>query len=463
MSASEYDSLPLSPIDACWYHLDRRGQNVDVGALLFFEESLSFEALGELVVKNLLPRRQFRQRVVEGMLGLGGPAWQDDPHFRLDAHLHHLAVPDPGDDEALAELVGDLMSTPLNLERPLWHLYLLDRGSHGSAIMARIHHCIGDGFALGRLLFSLGTSKDGVRPSTPPPADEDDDGDEQGLLERLGDLLFHPDEALETAQLAARVARSLGHLVMLPFEPATRLKGPLSFVRRAGWSDHIELERVKALGRRFDATVNDVLMTALTGALRTYLIGAGEAVEGLNLRAIMPVNLRKARFLEEMPDELGNHFGLVFLDLPVDRIDPQERLIALKSEIDRLKASPEAFIVFEILQALGHTPAFFEHLVEDIFLKKASLVATNVPGPREPLYFAGRRMKDALFWAPHPGHLGLGLSIFSYAGRIRIGIRSDADVVTDPGRLASYFYDEFERLEAGQAEVGVDRQPPPPP
>lgn len=437
------DHEPLAPVDATWYRLDRRGLSLDIGALLLFEEPLEFDALRRLVEDRLLVWRRFRQLVVDRPAQVGVPRWRDAPDFRLDAHLHHLAVPRPGDDRALAELAGDLMSSPLDLNRPLWEMYLLDRAGGRSAVLARVHHCIGDGFALGHLLLSLGTPQHGEWNG----GQKRGDGEKQSWFRQLGGLLAHPGQAVDQARQAGRTARALGHLVMLPFDTETVLRRPVSQVRRAAWSKPLELTWIKQIGKHRDATVNDVLMTAMSGALRTHLLEEGEPVGDLELKAVMPVNLRSARFIEEMPDELGNHFGLVFVKLPVDEPTADERLREMKRTIDRLKQSPEPVVALGLLQTLGYTPAFFEHLIEDIFVRKASLVATNVPGPRQPLYFAGRRLEDVLFWVPHPGHLGLGMSIMSYAGRVRIGIRSDAEVVAAPNRLAERFTEQVEKME----------------
>lgn len=439
MAESHQDSGHLSPIDAAWYQLDRRGRSLDIGALLFFDEDLDFRALCELASQGLATKRRFRSRVVDEPLEVGRPRWERDQKFRLEAHVHHLAIPKPGGDRELASLVGDLMSEPFELERPLWDLFLLDRPGKGSAVLARIHHCIGDGFALGHLLMSLGTPVEGEWDESQVLAKE-----HRGWLPRIAGRIAHPTQALDDARQTGRAVRALGHLVALSFDSKTVLHRPSSHIRRAGWSEPVELELIKSLGKRFDATVNDLLMTALAGALRRYLIDVGEPVDKITLRAVMPVNLRPARWLEEMTDELGNHFGLTFVPLPVDRATPKERLRALKAEIDRLKESAEPVVAFGLLQALGHTPAYFEHLVEDIFIKKASLVASNMPGPRTPLCFAGKRLRDVVFWPPHPGELGLGMSILSYAGRVRIGIRSDAEVVARPHRLAEYFLEEFQ-------------------
>ena len=443
MTASHHDDVrPLSPIDAAWYQLDRRGRNLDIGALLFFDEALDFEALCEVAAQGLATRRRFRSLVVDQPLEVGRPRWEPDRRFRLDAHVHHLAIPQPGDDKALAKLVGDLMSEPMDLDRPLWDLYLLDRPGEGCAVLARIHHCIGDGFALGHLLMSLGVPEKGDWEEKQIRHEE-----HPGWLRQIGERLAHPTRAMDDARQAGRAARALGHLVALPFDSETLLHRPSTHVRRAGWSEPVDLERIKSLGMHLDATVNDVLMTALAGALRTYLINVGEPVSEITVRAVMPVNLRPARWLEEMTDELGNHFGLTFVPLPVGCATAQQRLRVLKTEIDRLKQSPEPVIAFGLLQALGHTPAYIEHLVEDIFIKKASLVASNMPGPRTPLRFAGKPLRDVLFWPPHPGALGLGMSILSYAGQVRIGIRSDAEVVAHPFELARYFREEFEAIE----------------
>ncbi len=440
VTASRQDTTePLSPIDAAWYQLDRRGRSLDIGALLFFEENLDYEALCELAAQGLATRRRFRSRVVDQPLEVGRPRWEPDRRFQLEAHVHHLAVPEPGDDGALARLVGGLMSEPMDLERPLWDLYLLDRPGAGCAVLARIHHCIGDGFALGHLLMSLGTPEEGEWDEEQVRRRE-----HRGWLQQIAERVAHPTQVVDDARQAGRAARALGHLAALSFDTRTVLHRPSSHVRRAGWSEPVALERIKSLGKSYDATVNDILMTALAGALRRYLMDVGEPVSEIGLRAVMPVNLRPARWLEEMTDELGNHFGLTFVPLPVDRTTPGERLRALKAEIDRLKKSAEPVVAFGLLQALGHTPAYFEHLVEDVFIRKASLVASNMPGPRAPLRFAGKPLRDVLFWPPHPGELGLGMSILSYAGRVRIGIRSDAEVLARPFELARYFGEELE-------------------
>ena len=208
------------------------------------------------------------------------------------------------------------------------------------------------------------------------------------------------------------------------------------------WSSDLDLGTIKAIGRARGATVNDVLLGAMTGALRRFLAEGGEAVDEFMIRAMIPVNLRPIHWIEEMDDSMGNRFGLVFLDLPINEKTAEGRFRGLKERMDALKGTPEAFVAFGILNALGHTTASIEHIINDVFGRKASLVVTNVPGPREPLYIDGKRLRDVMFWVPHPARLGLGLSILSYAGKVIIGVRVDEAVSKDPGRLVELFEEE---------------------
>ena len=213
------------------------------------------------------------------------------------------------------------------------------------------------------------------------------------------------------------------------------------------WSSGFDLEAIKSIGRSRGATVNDVLLSAMTGALRRLMLEGGEAVDDFMIRAIIPINLRPIRWIEEMDDSMGNRFGLVFLDLPINQPTANARFRVLKERMDALKGTPEAFVAYGILNALGRTTASVEHVVNDVFGRKASLVVTNLPGPRETLYIAGKRIRDIMFWVPHPARLGLGVSILSYAGKVIIGVRVDEAVTKEPRRLVELFEEQLSSLE----------------
>jgi len=232
-------------------------------------------------------------------------------------------------------------------------------------------------------------------------------------------------------------------LVLRLPDPSTILKGPLGVPKRVAWSEPIAIDDVKEVGRALNATLNDVLLSAMTGGLRRYLGHRGERANGVTFRAAMPVNLRS---LDDMAD-LGNQFGLIFLSLPVGIEDPVERLRALHENAKALKRSAEPVVVFAILKLLGMSPLALQKMAVTIFGSKATAVMTNVPGPREVLHLAGKPIREIFFWVPQSGHLGLGISIFSYAGHVRMGLASDAGLVPDPEVIVQGFHEEFEELQ----------------
>jgi WS/DGAT/MGAT family acyltransferase len=220
------------------------------------------------------------------------------------------------------------------------------------------------------------------------------------------------------------------------------LKGRLGVSKRAAWSEIYPIAKIKAAASRHGATINDILITAVAGALRDYLEERGEPVDELEIRAAVPVNLRPI----ERGLELGNSFGLVFVPLPISISGPFERLAELKLRMDRVKASSEAIVSFGVLNAIGVVPRQLHPPAIEFFGSKASVVMTNVPGPREPLYLAGRRIANCMFWVPMSGHLGLGISILSYAGGVMVGVAGDAGLVPDPGRIVIAFDRELKGL-----------------
>jgi WS/DGAT/MGAT family acyltransferase len=214
------------------------------------------------------------------------------------------------------------------------------------------------------------------------------------------------------------------------------------------WSDPIPLEEVKALGRAMESTINDVLLAALTGALRRYLVERGG--EPVDVRAFIPVNLRPLD--EPIPRELGNRFGLVFLQLPVHEAEPRRRLKELKRRMDALKRSPEAAVTFGLLGVVGLMPTAVEQRIIEVLGPRGTLVMTNVPGPRHAVYLAGTRLAGLMFWVPQAAKVALGVSIFSYAGQVTVGVSVDAGLVPDPHRLVSAFQDELRALAAAGSE-----------
>lgn len=419
----------LSPVDAAWFRMEDRRDPADIASVMMFDAPIDVARLREVVERRLLVHPRFKLRVVDSEAGLTPPHWEDEPGFSLDAHLHRATLSDPRD-AALAALVSALMNEPTDFTRSPWSITVVDGVGRSSALVVRIHHCMGDGFALVDILLSMADRADGVVPHAQPEANggahEDED---RGWLST----------AVHAAGEAKDLLGSLGHLLVLPFDPPTRLRGELTGERRVAWSEAVPLAKVKELAHARHATVNDVLMTALAGAYRRYMLEHGDVPR--TFRAIVPVNLRPRA--APIDQEHGNWFGLVFLDMPCEVAPPDARLVELKRGMDRIKHSKEAIVALGILAALGRSPKVVDHIAEEIFAKKATVVVTNVPGPREPLDLAGSRIRDMWFWAPHPCGLGSGASILSYAGHVRVGIRADAGVVPDPETVARHFAEEL--------------------
>lgn len=436
----------MNPVDAAWYHLDSPANPAVVNALVSTRKPLDFERVKALFEQRLLRFDRFRQRVVEPTLGLGLPQWEDAADFEIERHLHHLAVPAPGDDAALRALLGELVSAPLPQGQPLWQAYVIAGTAGGGALVLRYHHCIGDGLAMmtvAAALFDSASQPQRLAPSAvEPPA-----APTGGLLVNAFEALLHPGQLAEAAtQLAAGARVLLGELLR-PGDPASPFKGDFGPRQRVAWSAPVPLAELKAIGRPFGAKLNDVLVAALAGALGAYLTRRGLDPGRASLRAMVPVNLRPP----ERSAALGNEFGLVILELPVGEPDPQRRLAQAKARMDALKRSPEAPAMQWLFRLFGHTPKAVEDLAQSIFGSKASLVLSNVAGPQRRLYLAGVAVDRLMFWVPHPGdELGLGLSLISYHGQAWLGVITDARLVPDPESIAAAF-------NAGLAQLGMLR------
>jgi diacylglycerol O-acyltransferase len=438
----------MSPVDTAWLHMDEPGNPADIVGLMMFDGRVSYEGLAKVIEERMLKFDRFKQRVAEVD---GHPTWVDDPEFQIERHMTRHVLDAPLDDSTLNDIVADLGNEPLKQDRPLWAIHLIEGSDGGSAIVSRLHHCIADGFALAHAMIKLADREDGTpMGDAMTPADQ---GEHEPLLDVLvheaNEIARHPSHALDLAKQGAALAKSLGHLLFVPFNRRTFLKKKLSGKRLMAWSSELDLDTIKKIGKSRGATVNDVLLGAMTGALRRFLAEGGEAVDEFMIRAIIPVNLRPIHRIEEMDDSMGNRFGLVFLDLPINETTTKARFQVLKEKMDALKRSPEAFVAFGILNALGHATETIEHIVNEVFGLKASLVVTNVPGPREPLFIDGKRLREVIFWVPHPAKLGLGLSILSYAGKVIVGVRVDEAVTKNPRRLVELFEEEASGMLEG--------------
>lgn len=457
-------SHPMSSADAAWLRMDRAENPMVITSVLWLDGPLDLERLRALLQERLVDRfPRFAQRVVDGG-ALGGVHWEDDPGFDLGLHLHHVALPAPGDRAELQALVSDLMSTPLDRTKALWHVHAVDGYDGGSALVVRMHHCIADGIALARVMLSLtDLTPDAPAPEIEPEGRERD----RGLLRRaagplapavdagraVAGALAH--EGLETLMNPRRAGKLAGNAVAIAHalvkEVATLpdargpLRGELHPGERVAWCAPVPLDEVKRIARAHDATVNDVLVSAVTGGLRRWMLGDGPAGDVTReIHAMVPFNLRPLD--QPLPRELGNRFGLVLLALPLLEPDPVTRLREVHRRMQEIKDSPEGAVSYGVLTAMGISPPAVEAQLIDLFSAKASLVLTNVPGPQAPLYLGGTRMRGVLVWAPCAGSVSTSVSIFSYDGDVTVGFMCDAGLVPEPDEIVAAVEEELAAL-----------------
>jgi WS/DGAT/MGAT family acyltransferase len=448
----------LSAVDRAWLLMDRPTNPMMIVALVILTSPIDRATLRALITERFLPFERFRCYPTSDSLGA---SWEPANHFDIDAHVLSVSLRPRAGQAELEALVGELASTPFNSSRPLWSFHLVERYQGGSAIIVRVHHCYADGIALVRVLLSLADG--GMR--SPPPRDSESNPIMHGgdgplsaalhngiqlvsagtaLVEKGLHFALHPGEASTLARDALSVANEVAHLGTMADDPPTRLKQSLSGIRRVAWASPLLLEEVRAIGRSLGCTVNDVLVATLAGALGRYLEAQGDPVFGLTIRAAVPVNLRSAESSDE--NTLGNRFGLVFIDLPIGIRHPLERLYTVHEGMRTLKASVQATTTFGLLAAIGYLPAPVESPAMALFSAKASLVASNLPGPREPLRLAGAPISQILFWVPQAGSIGTGVSMLSYDGRVQFGVIADRQVIPEPRKLIEQVGVEFERL-----------------
>jgi diacylglycerol O-acyltransferase / wax synthase len=445
----------VSGADRAWLLMERPTNLMVVVGLIVLGPGLDRARYREIIAKRFLAHARFRCVPVADALGA---IWVESEQFNLDDHIAWVALPEPGSQRELEALLGELASTPFNPGRPLWMFHVVEGYRGGCAIITRIHHSYADGIALVRVLLSMtdeaSTGKHDES-AEPPPS---------GFLLGFADLmpppvaaalregldlmgsgvgyLLHPAQAAGAARDAFAYSAELLHIAALSDDPPTRLKQPLSGARRAAWAEPFSLAEVRTVAQVLGCTVNDVLLSTLTGALGRYLASQGDELTDLKIRAVVPVNLRA----EDEPPTLGNRFGLVFAELPIGLRHPLERLYAVRAAMQDLKGSSQAAATLGLMSVVGTLPSPVAEPTTALFSAKASLVVSNLPGPREPLHLAGAEITQVLFWVPEAGSIGTGVSMLTYRGEVQFGVISDREMIPRPDELVALVVPEFERL-----------------
>jgi WS/DGAT/MGAT family acyltransferase len=447
---------PMSRVDTAWLRMERATNLMMISGVIMFESSLDIKTLRKVIETKFLSYPRFRQKAVDTPTGA---FWQDDQDFDIDWHIRLTALPGKGGKKELERLTSQLASTPLDKTKPLWQFHLVEKFGGGSALITRIHHCYADGIALVQVILSMtemgeekqraaARAKRWLKKEEHAPVAKRvgaiDRYMELGnkMLEKGMDIYRDPGLAAVLASEGVDIAKEVGLALSLSDDPETVLKGRLGVSKRVAWAEPIALDEVKSVSRALRCTVNDILLASASGALRSYMLERGEQLDGITIRATVPVNLRPL----EHAKQLGNHFGLVFLELPVGEANPMRRLERITSSMKVLRKSRQAVATFGALAAVGMAPPAVQAFALEMFSRKASAVATNVPGPQMPLYLGGRKITDMMFWVPQTGSIGLGISILSYNGRVHFGLIADAKLMPDPDSVIRRFRPEFEKM-----------------
>jgi WS/DGAT/MGAT family acyltransferase len=445
----------LSALDAEFLHFEDGIAHMHIAGVSVFEgPAPPIDTLVQLLRSKLHLIPRYRQRVRFAPFEFGRPVWEDDPHFNLEYHVRHTALPPPGGDAELCRLVGRLMSQPLDRDRPLWESWLVEGLPSGRwCLISKIHHCMVDGISGVELLtVVLGTERDAALPDPPPwtpaprpsgPAVVLDAW--RGLARDLGDGARRAPTVLRDPLEAAR---SAGRTLQGVWRFGRHLSGtpPLSIEGAIGphraWSHSSALlDDVRAVRQAFGGTVNDVVLAALAGAYRELLLARGDDADHAVVRSLVPVSVRT----EDAHGLLDNRVSALLFELPVHVADPLERLSRVREQMLELKGSHMAEAGEAMTSAgnlappmvVGTMTRLGTRLMHRLPQRSVNTVTTNVPGPQFPLYCLGREMLEYYPYVPLSHGVRVGTAIMSYNGRIAIGVTGDFDTAPDVGVLAA--------------------------
>lgn len=456
----------MSRVDTAWLRMDNDVNLMMIVGVWLLTPAITLEALRGRIEDKLLKYDRFRQKAVVDAMGA---SWVPDDDFDISRHVvpHELErAPGQTERQALQAFCGEMAMTPLDPAHPLWQFHLIEDYEGGSAMVARVHHCIGDGIALISVMMSITDGgadppKRRRREATEP---EEADWLADAVLKPLTDLtvkaigmygsgitksmdmLANPQQPLlgsvEMARAGLQVASDVAALALMGDDSPTKLKGKPSGRKVVAWSEPMSLADVKAIGKGLGCSVNDVLLSCVAGAIGSWLAEQGDDPEGKEIRAMVPVNLRPL----DKAWQLGNRFGLAPLTLPVGVANPVERVFAVRRRMAELKGSYQPLLAFAILAATGLFIKPVQDTVLGLFAKKTTAVMTNVPGPAEPLKFCGSTLRQNMFWVPASGDVGVGVSILSYGGGVQFGLITDEGLCPEPQAVIERFAPEFDKL-----------------
>jgi diacylglycerol O-acyltransferase / wax synthase len=425
----------LSRADAARWHMGTPMNPMVIGALLLFDRQVTLEALEALVRDKLVPHRRFRQHVVESPHRLGAPRWLDDDPFDPRQHVRRLHPSGPVDAATLIDLVGERINAPLPLGRSPWTFEVVDLLPFGSALLVRIHHCIADGRALVALLEQLADQGS--------PQDSDEGADDSSRAAKERSPVPKPSQPTRAHRFFGQLA-GLFRLIPLSGDPVSLLRRPLNGRKCAAWSEAIPLETIKAIAAAHGHHVADVLLAGVAGALDRYARDHGEVPRAVH--ALLPV----AAPSKASAGELGNHYASVFVSLPAAADDPRARLATIARDMEILRSGGPSRLASGLVRVAGTVAPGIERRAMRWGSRRASLVVSSLAGPKMALHVAGQPLGAVIIWAPAAATVGLSITLFGYAGAIRLGVLTDSAVIDRPQQLVVAFQAALDELRRGR-------------
>ena len=454
----------LTAADAVFLRIETPHEPQHVGSLSVIEGTplrdpdgrIRFDDLKAHVERRLHRVPRMRQRVMEVPYNQARPVWVDDDRFDIDHHVRLTALPRPGDDDQLATLMGRLQSLPLDRSRPLWEMWFVDGLADGHVgLVIKVHHALGDGMANVDLAMALIDLESDPPPDEPVPAWRPSPAPSPNelLVDAVREQIVRPTRLAQAAvdtlrnprptiDAAANVGRTVASFLAKP--PPAPWNVPVGSHRR--WvSASVPMKGVRTVRKRHEVTINDVVLAACSGALRTFLLDHGDDdISHRVIKAMVPVSLRGK---EEHGETLGNLVSLIVVDLPVDEPDPVERLRRIHAMTSELKGSglvDGAHRILDIADAITPLAGPLTRYVSRTI--PMNLVITNIPGPPIPLYLRGAKFVRVFPYVEVIDNEGLTIAVVSYEDQLHFGITADRDVMPDLGDVAASIEREFETL-----------------
>lgn len=438
----------LSGLDASFLAFEKDGAHMHVGSVLVFEgPAPHYDAFAERIANGLHTVPRYRQKLAFPPFGLARPVWVDDPHFNVRYHVRHTALPDPAGEAELRALAGRVFAQELDRAKPLWEIWLVDTMGDGRfALICKTHHALVDGISgvdILSVLFDLTADAPDPEPGppwSPKPAPSRAELLAEALVERAASpvkwargILAAPDRAGADAgrAVAGLASMAAAGLAGAPPSPLNVRIGPH---RRFAWVE-AELPTFKAIKNAFGGTINDAVLTVVTGALRALLIRRGRDPDGVELKAMVPISIRA----DAERGALGNRVAAMYAPLPVGLPDPVERFRFVHHAMAGLKESGQAVGAQAITRlADAAAPTVLDQAARLQSRQRFfNLTVTNVPGPQLPLFMMGRKLEAFYPKVPLVLNTALGIAIMSYDGRLYFGLLGDYDALDDLDQLAT--------------------------